>query len=298
MNLDFTHSRRREFLRRGVLGMAACGVRASMAFDEQRKPGLRVGLLTDLHYGDKPAWKTRFYRETEGKLEEAVDFFNREKPACVVELGDLIDKAPTLEEELQWLGVIEKTYAKVQAPRHYILGNHCVATLTKEEFAAHTGASKSPHYSFDLGNFHFVILDACYKADGTPYQRDNFDWKDSNLPAAEVAWLREDLAKAAKPVIILAHQRLDDNGDHSVKNAAEVRQVLESSGKVLAVFQGHSHANDYQQVSGIHYCTLVAMIEGTGRESSGYAMLDLMEDGSLRLHGFRKQATREFARRA
>jgi alkaline phosphatase len=81
-----------------------------------------------------------------------------------------------------------------------------------------------------------------------------------------------------------------------VRNAAAVRAELEQSGKVLAVFQGHSHANDYQQIAGIHYCTLVAMVEGSGLESSGYSMLDIMPDDSLRLHGFRRQTTREFAK--
>lgn len=62
---------------------------------------------------------------------------------------------------------------------------------------------------------------------------------------------------------------------------------------MLAVFQGHSHANDYQQIAGIHYCTLVAMIEGSGAENSGYAVLDVMPDSSLRLHGFRRQESRK-----
>ena len=31
------------------------------------------------------------------------------------------------------------------------------------------------------------------------------------------------------------------------------------------------------------------MVEGSGAENNSYAMLDLWEDGSLRLTGFRKQ---------
>jgi len=99
-------------------------------------------------------------------------------------------------------------------------------------------------------------------------------------------------------VIVFAHQRLDESAPHSVKNAPAVRAVLEKSGKVLAVFQSHSHKNDYQQIAGIHYCTLVAMVEGSGIENSGYTMLDVMPDHSLRLHGFRRQANREIARKA
>jgi predicted phosphodiesterase len=103
---------------------------------------------------------------------------------------------------------------------------------------------------------------------------------------------RAKLSKASGPVIVLAHQRLDLDKAHAVRNAAEVRSLLEKSGKVLAVFQGHSHKNDYQQIAGIHYTTLVAMVEGSGAENNGYTMLDVMPDSSLRLNGFRRQMNR------
>jgi alkaline phosphatase len=287
---------RRAFLRDGALCLAGLNAASLLAAEQDAKPAIRVGLVTDLHYADKPASNTRFYRETFGKLEEAVAKLNAEQLALVVELGDLIDKAASVEQEVEWLKQIESVFAKTTAPRHYVLGNHCVATLTKAEFAAHTAASRTPHYSFDRDGYHFVVLDACYTTDGTPYQRDNFDWKDANVPPDELAWLREDLMRAQHPAIIFAHQRLDEKGPHSVRNAPAVRAILEESAKVLAVFQGHSHANDYQQIGGIHYCTLVAMVEGSGAENSGYAVLDIMPDGSLRLHGFRRQVNREFHR--
>lgn len=287
---------RRAFLHGGALCLAGLRSSAMLAAESESKPALRVGLVTDLHYGDKAAAGTRYYRETFGKLEEAVARFNTESPAFVVELGDLIDKAATAEEEMAWLDKIEAVFARTKAPRHYVFGNHCVATLTKEEFAAHTAASRTPHYSFEAGEFHFVILDACFTSKGEAYARGNFDWKDSNIPADQMDWLREDLARTTKPVIVFVHQRLDDHAPHSVVNAPAVREILQHSRKVLAVFQGHSHANDYQQIAGIHYCTLVAMVEGSGAESSGYAMLDIMADGSLRLQGFRHQQNRQLLR--
>ena len=138
----------------------------------------------------------------------------------------------------------------------------------------------------------FLILDACFREDGTPYERKNFHWQDANLPKAELAWLESELSKASGPVIVFAHQRLDLDKAHAVRNAAEIRALFEKSGKVLAVFQGHSHKNDYQQIAAIHYTTLVAMVEGSGAENNGYTMLDILPDSSLRLHGFRRQVNR------
>ncbi len=247
--------------------------------------------MTDLHYADKEPTKPRFYREALAKLDEAVETMNREKPALVIELGDFIDQADSVEREIEWLKTMESHFARLSMPRHYVLGNHCVGTLTKQEFAAHTKAPGG-HAAFEENGVTFLILDACFREDGTPYERKNFNWQDANLPMAELAWLEAALAKAGGPVIVFAHQRLDMDKAHAVRNAAEVRALLEKSGKVLAVFQGHSHKNDYQQIAGIHYTTLVAMVEGSGMENNGYSMLDIMADGSLRLNGFRRQVNR------
>lgn len=285
---------RRTFLREGTLCLAGAAASSLMADPQSGvAPAVRIGILTDLHYADKEPTKTRFYRETPAKLAEAVERFNQEKPDFIVELGDLIDLAASVEQEIAWLQEIEKVFAKATAPRHYVLGNHCVATLTKEEFAAHTAASKVAHYSFDQGGTHFVVLDACYRSDGTPYGRGNAEWTDANIPASQLAWLAADLAKAPHRVVVFAHQRLDDSGKHSVRNAAAVRKVLEKSGKVNAVFQGHSHQNDLQEIAGIPYVTLAALIEGSGAENNSYGMLEIMPDASLRVRGFRKMAGRE-----
>lgn len=285
-------STRRAFLQNSTLCLAGLG--GLQAADAGVKPLLRVGLMTDLHYADKPPTRTRFYREALAKLDEAVEVMNREKPALVVELGDFIDQADSVEKEIEWLRTMESHFARLAMPRHYVLGNHCVGTLTKQEFAANTKAGGG-FESFEAAGVTFVILDACFRSDGTPYSRKNFDWKDANVPEAELSWLESTLGKAGGPVIILAHQRLDADKAHAVHNAAEVRALLEKSGKVLAVFQGHSHKNDYQQIAGIHYTTLVAMIEGSGAGNNGYALLDVLADGSLRVNGFRRQVTRMLA---
>jgi alkaline phosphatase len=97
-------------------------------------------------------------------------------------------------------------------------------------------------------------------------------------------------------VVVFAHQRLDVADNYGVKNAADVRKLLEESKKVSAVFQGHSHKNDYKEIGGIHYCTLVAMIEGTGAENSGCSVLEVIADGTLTVTGFRKHKSYESKR--
>lgn len=285
---------RRAFLRQGSLLLAGTGATADLLAASDRVPQLRFGALTDIHYADKPPHGNRHYRESLDKVAAAVEHLNTQKPEFVVELGDFIDRTDSVEHEIEFLETIDRVYSQLDCERHYVIGNHCVDTLTKAEFVAHSGA-KAPRYSFESGGFHFVVLDSCFRADGEPYGRHNSQWNDANLPEAELRWLEEDLRAAESPVVVFAHQRLDGEGDHHVKNAAAVRSLLAKSGRVLAVLQGHSHRNDYRQIDGIHYATLVAVVEGSGPENGGASLVSLFDDGSIRLEGFLQQDDREFA---
>ncbi len=219
--------------------------------------------------------------------------FQQDQPAHVVELGDFIDAADSVEVEKRYLRRINKAFAALPGQKHYVLGNHCVDTLTKEEFLGEVGQKRS-YYSFDAGGFHFVILDACFRSDGISYGRRNFQWTDPNIPSNEVEWLAEDLKASGRQTIVFVHQRLDVSNSYGIKNAAEVRKVLEDSGNVLAVFQGHSHKNDLKEINGIHYCVHRAMVEGSGAENNGYSTMDLFADGSIRVTGFREQQDYEW----
>lgn len=279
---------RRAFVRNGALVLAAASLTPADLFAQDEEGTLRVGLVTDLHYADKPPAGTRHYRETLGKLDEFSQQFHERKPTFIVELGDFIDAADSVDVEQRYLKKVNAAFSTICADRHYVLGNHCVDTLTKDEFLAGIDKRDS-YYSFDRGGVHFVVLDACFRGDGQPYGRRNFEWTDANIPPAELDWLKADLTANQKPVIVFAHQRLDVSTNHGVKNNAEVRGVLEASGNVLAVFQGHSHQNDLKDIGGIHYCTLVAMVEGSGDANNGYSIMEVESRGTIRLNGFRKQ---------
>ena len=298
-DLASTTLNRRAFLKNGSLVLAAAGVNsirpASASAEEcPAAEGLRVGLVTDLHYADKPPAGSRHYRETLAKLAEAAGRFEQEKPAFLVELGDFIDAADSVRTEQRYLARIDREFAALSKDRHYVLGNHCVDTLRKEEFLGQV-EQKQSYGSFDRGGIHFVFLDSCFRSDGEPYGRKNFQWTDANIPASELEWLAADLKDTDRNVIVFAHQRLDVNNHYAVRNAADVRRILERSGRVQAVFQGHSHHNDYRELGGIHYCTLSAMVEGSGAESNGYSLLEIRPDGTLVVKGFRRQASYQWA---
>jgi len=276
---------RRSWLGAGALLLAAARSGSSAA---EEAAELRIGLVTDLHYADKPAAGGRRYRQTPAKLAEAAKTLATERIEILVSLGDLIDSADTVAGEQRYLETIHRQLATIGREQHYVLGNHCVERLEKQEFLGVVGQERAS-YSFDRAGVHFVILDACFREDGAAYGRHNFTWTDANIPAAQLEWLEADLAAEEGPAIVLAHQRLDEAKSHSVRNAARVRKALERSRRVVAVFQGHSHHNELQEIGGIRYCTLAAMVEGDSPESNAYAVLRIAGDGSIRVQGFRRQ---------
>ena len=280
---------RRAFLQNGVLLLMTAPVLDAVFAEEADQPILKIGLVTDLHYADKPTAGSRFYRESLDKLTAAATELQQHDPAFIVELGDLIDAADTVSEEQGFLKRINRLYSQISDERHYVLGNHCVSTLTKNEFLGEVEREKS-YYGFEKGGYHFLVLDACFRGDGQPYGRNNFEWTDANIPAEELEWLQAELQTTSKPVIVFTHQRLDLMNHYAVRNAVAVRKILENSKKVRAVFQGHSHENDYREIGGIHYCTWRAMVEGSGLDKSGCSLLSLAADGTIRVHGFQQQS--------
>jgi alkaline phosphatase len=276
---------RRTVVRGGSLWLGAWPARA---MQNGASPAVRFGLLTDAHYADKPEWRTRYYRESLKKLQEAVGRFRAAAVPFLVELGDLVDAAEDVDTERGWLRQATGALRAGGMDAHYVLGNHCVQTLTKRQFLDEVRSERG-HYWFDRSGVRFVVLDACFRKDGVSYDAGNFDWKDTDIPPEQREWLMRALASAPGKAVIFTHQRLDIPGIHSVASAAEVRDILTRSGNVAAVFQGHSHQNDYREVGGVHYCTMRAVVEGSGLESSGYGIVSLYEDGRAVVEGFRAQ---------
>lgn len=254
---------------------------------------IAFGVIADLHYADKDMAINRFYRESMGKLRNAVAAFNELGPAFIIELGDLIDKADK-EAETGFLATIDAVYQAFEGKRYYVLGNHDVATYSKSEFLKLIGEDRA-FYSFDSGGYHFIVLDANFHRDGSSYNAGDFDWAETYVPPPQMEWLKGDLGRAGgAPSIVFTHQNLhDETNPHGVKNAPEVRRILEDAGIVRAFFQGHDHAGGFARINGIPYLTFRAEVDGSGPENNAYAMVYVLKDGTIQVEGYGKQESFE-----
>ncbi len=294
---------RRVFLKSSAASLAALSLSCAQFGGPKARPRTtRFGIVTDCHYADADAAGSRFYRESPAKLTECAELMNAEDVDFLIELGDFKDqgKPPVERDTLSYLEAVEEVFTQFDGPRYHVLGNHDLDSISKTQFLSrveNTGidAGRS-YYSFDVNRLHCVALDANYTTDGTDYDHGNFDWTDANIPTVELAWLVQDLAAADNPVVVFTHQLLDGTGSVYVKNADQVRNVLEASGKVLAVFQGHHHAGSYSNIAGIHYYTLKAVVEGTGPESNSYAIVESLADGSITVTGYRRAESKQLER--
>jgi predicted phosphodiesterase len=296
---------RRTFLKSSVASLAALPLSCALNNASKARRGpVRFGIVTDCHYADADTQGTRFYRESLDKLSECVDLMNTERVDFLIELGDFKDqdKPPVEQNTLSYLQAVEKVLKRYNGPAYHALGNHDMDSISKMQFLKRVENTKidsnRSYYSFDSNGLHFIVLDANYRTDGTDYDHGNFDWTDANIPPKELNWLRKDLVAAPGAVIVFIHQLLDGTGSVYVKNADQVRKILEASGKVLAVFQGHHHSGSYSNIAGIHYYTLKAVIEGHGPENNSYAIVEVHSDGSITVTGYRKAESTQLRKNA
>lgn len=282
---------RRRFLRTAA-GAALAG--STLACPSLAAAGDRLsfGLITDVHYARIADSGKRNYADSLDKVQQAMRTFTARGLPLVLELGDLIDKGPSKLDDLSYLEAMREAFCTFPGQRRFVLGNHCLVTLDRQEFLAGWGCPTAKTYdSFDLGAYHFVVLDANFTRDGTPYCRGNFHWTDTWIPDHEQRWLADDLRRAApRKTIVLVHQNLHDHTKTwGVKNADAVRRVLESAGNVLAVFQGHLHEGAFARINGIPYCTLKATVEGPGLANNAYAIVTLGPGDRITMEGFGRQ---------
>ncbi len=288
---------RRKFLKLG----AAAGLGLTGVLDRSPRAGepdeIAFGMVADVHYADKDMRINRYYREAIAKLDQCVGAFNERKLAFAVMLGDFIDKAPNRAVELEYLKTIRQVFARYAGDKHFVLGNHDLARLSKAEYLANCGAvSQQSYYSFDAGGHHFVILDANFRRDEAPYEAGNFKWRDACIPVAQQEWLAQDLKRAkAMKAIVFVHQNLhDESGPYGVKNAKPVRRLLGESGNVLAVMQAHDHKGAYAKINGIHYFTLKALVDGATLENNSYAVVTMAMNGRVKISGFGRETDKIF----
>lgn len=221
---------------------------------------LKAGLIADSHYCSQEKIGNRYPRRSLEKVIDAAAAFKAEKVDLILCMGDIINDEPGRNEEN--LQTICLPLVRCGVECFFVQGNHDRELFTSDELARISGMTAAP-YSVVRGGVRLILLDGNFKCDGTPYRIRDIDWTDTFLPPDQIEMLRDSLARNREDAYIFVHQCLDPNAEthHIIGNAAQVRSVIASSGKVKGVWQGHYHPGLESTVDGIGYHTLPALCE-------------------------------------
>lgn len=213
-------------------------------------PVIKIGIIADVH--DQPERLQAF-------IDKAVD----EKPDFIIQLGDLSNGKPENNE------MMLTVWDSYPGTKYHVLGNHELDHATKDEIVTWQ-KMLGTHYSFDCGEYHFVVLDCNFiLKDGkyVDYANANYyidkQYRDLINPE-QVEWFRQDVMKTDKKVIVFSHETFDDitiRGSNPVPNRELVRVAIkeindcfpEGEMKIIACFAGHDHLDHYNKIDGVHF---------------------------------------------
>jgi len=255
----------------------------------------RIGFVTDLHFGPAAFHEGKLRKLTHHAAELARDVVRamneQHQPDVLVNLGDDIEDE-SREADLARYAECQEILRTAKAELVNVAGNHDTIHLTRDDLGRVWRREGPLFYSMDRGGHHLVVLHTHERKD-----------VDVRIPQAQLDWLKSDLAATQLPVIVLMHhsaseQDLDDSfWFHGrahlalVVERAELRRILEESGKVRVVFNGHVHRNHLDVIRGIPYVTLQSLIENLDEDAPGRAAaahaIATVTDASIvvRVHG-------------
>lgn len=230
---------------------------------------MNIFLITDIHYGKDinypklagEDYVNLFGAKISGLSEKLIS--EMEKSDLVINLGDFICNENQEKDIETYKNALSFISSKILTK--HVPGNHDLLNITREKWPELVAESKT-YYSFDIGGYHHIVLDGTRTEPRGPHY----------IGDEQLKWLEVDIAKTTLNSIVYCHYPLDNQSmennyyfkdkpeNGSLSNRYFVRRILERSGKVMAVFSGHTHFYNQQEINGIMYCTVPSFSENNG----------------------------------
>lgn len=223
---------RRHFLK----ALAATSLLPLPVLGAEKDRPLRIGLITDVHKD--------IIHDADERLKAFIDAMTAEKVDAVLQMGDFCTPKPANR------GFVD-VFHSFEGPKFHVLGNHDTDGGFKREQAMEFWGMKERYYSFDLGGFHFIVLDSNDRPEnfkgGYP----------SHLDDEQVGWLARDLEGTTLNTFVISHHSLErpvciDNQE-KVRAVLEATKTAEGRRKVAACLNGHWHIDHSRVINGIPY---------------------------------------------
>lgn len=208
----------------------------------ERLKKIDIGLAADVHQD--------IIHDGRERIETFIREMKQRKVDAIVQLGDFAlphkHNQPFLD-----------SWNSFKGPKYHLLGNHDTDHGFSKPQTMKWWGMPSEYYSFDVGGWHFVVLD------GNEQNPGNWSGYVRYIKNQQQQWLADDLASTTAPTIVFSHQKLESDG--GVANSSEVRAVLEQANreagwqKVIACLCGHHHTDQLTEIAGIRYIHVNSM---------------------------------------
>ncbi|MFB6181255.1 MAG: metallophosphoesterase [Candidatus Nanohalobium sp.] len=229
---------------------------------------MKVGIVTDIHYGDKNSYEgMKYNKPSEGLdrlkkvLENLVDDLD-----FLLFLGDQID-AVNEERDRRRLKEVKEYVNQLDVNSKFLVGNHEIKNLNKEEVLQILNEEK--YGTLRRDGTQFIFLDTLHEGYNV------------RLGEEQVKWLEEKIDEFEGETILFSHAPLY-NFDSSNNRWLEGRQekarirdyetfsnVLEKlDGKVVSI-SGHVHQNSVKITQEAVYITLQSFTENISLQNDG-----------------------------
>jgi len=230
------------------------------------KKKLNFVVFTDVHYD--PSIKENKSKGIKGHESVAnfpifIDKLKDKDIDFVVNLGDLVEAEPKKSFPL-----LLKKIKELSFPMFHVIGNHELEILSVKELKQILNLKKL-YYSKEIKGYKLIFLNAFDRKASKPDYKRKSKVIGGNLSDNQIRWLKKELKNTKGKAIIFIHklladQKLDNNPIWAiaperytkVENALEIREILEDSKKVPAVFQGHIHQNSVVKINKIPYFSI------------------------------------------
>jgi len=266
---------------------------ASSSHIKPANPQFSFGVLTDVQYCDCEPRNDRYYRNALTKFEESVRELNARDLAFVIQLGDIIEK------DFASFDRVLPIYEQLMMPKYHVLGNHEFSVSQKKKSAVEEKLGlKNPYYDIKVKGWRFVILDGndistyrvpkgseAYRNASTTLKnlqsqgQPNAKKYNGALSDQQMTWLRRTLEEAHKlgeKVILFCHHPVFPKNTNTLWNDTEVMNLIEPYDCVVAYINGHYHPGNYEKKNGVHYLTLLGMVDTP--DENAYAIIEVYPD--------------------
>lgn len=199
----------------------------------QSSERLKIGLIADLHQDimhDATERVSAFVAAM--KAEEGLDF--------VMQLGDFC-----VPKEAN-RGFLE-AFNSFEGVKYHVLGNHDVDGGFSWEQTMKFWEMEAPYYTFVKKGIRFVVMDANEKGG----ERSGYP---IFVGAEQVKWFESVLKDSEEPVVVVSHQPFEH--ERGIENGAELRRIVQASGKVLCCLNGHDHQDYVASHAGTHFLSI------------------------------------------